>query len=901
MNLIKKKFKKLNQGNTFIIVVATLSFLAVLCASLLTAVAMCYRMKAYDINSRDNFYYLEQAMDELYAGVGGISMEHFNKAYNDVTDVIVVYDAEQKAYVTMSNDDANKLLSKLFIDGIKKDDKLQSSTIKTTLNNFLSNKYDATSNPDGINLLSVGNVVTDNSSCIIKDVVLKRTASYSTVNTYKDESKLSDSAQYVQSITTDLVISSPKFNIDFSSIENDPMFDFSMISDMGVEITGLNNKTVINGNVYAASDFYNKIDGITSVNDNLNNGVTEKSMYSGFYVDKANVSIIADRFIVPGSIAAMNCSGMIIKGSGRTDETIKSQVWTDNIVLGGYARQEGTNTNRTYAGAELEMDANVYVSDDLELNATGSKYVLNGNYYGYNNARTDERTYSKSYLSEVLDSTRYNIDDITFENGNYKYNGNVVNLPGQSHYNSSSIVVNGRESELDLSKADSVYIAGQAFVEMSKDTRPEKYAVSTGTDGSVDLSQVDENYKFTFKDEDKDNYSFNKNDPTNNKRVEDYRTRESLSVKSNQLAYIPPYELDDSDIANGNLYVKWPAMLLTQPFTYKDASGTETKITFEDIFNSSDIPVVKTVVGGEDYYFYDFSGVDEYIANAFMENYGKLFDAPAGSRSVGDYTDLYDITDWDWFKVKKIDVNVNNLYSNSAISVKQGTGNLTITGSKNSIEPLIKANADLGLGGTYASGGSASVSQVSTLTTQILDRYKKVKSYLKLDLDQAETDSLKGESTTSISPIKTYFNFDSDINDISEKLPKSNYWIISNNGDYTIKDDDGDGRVMGVVLCRGNVDFDSNVKEFHGLIVTSGKIKISNSVKIIANHEIVKAVIEECGKSNNNFHNFLDLFKKDYKVTADVPPDDDIVSMKSLSSVQYEDILQYDNWNKNVN
>ena len=60
---IKKRQKK-NQGNSFIVVVATLSFLAVLTAALLVAVALCYRLKAYDINAKDNFYYLEQAMDE---------------------------------------------------------------------------------------------------------------------------------------------------------------------------------------------------------------------------------------------------------------------------------------------------------------------------------------------------------------------------------------------------------------------------------------------------------------------------------------------------------------------------------------------------------------------------------------------------------------------------------------------------------------------------------------------------------------------------------------------------------------------------------------------------------------------------------------------------------------------
>ena len=257
MRLNRREKRKSNQGNTFIIVIATLSFLAVLATSLLVAVAVCYRMKAYDINSRDNFYYLEQAMDELYAGVGSIAMEHLNEAYNDVTNVIVVYDTNKKAYVTMDNSDANVMLDKLFMDKIKEDARLKNGTVENTLRSYVTNLYDASSNTGGIQL-SAGNVVVKDNSLSVQDVVLKRTAEYSTVNAYKDQSKMADKATYVQSITTDLVLSAPEFSIDFSSINNDPLFDFTLISDMGVEIEGLSTKTFINGNVYAANDFYNK-------------------------------------------------------------------------------------------------------------------------------------------------------------------------------------------------------------------------------------------------------------------------------------------------------------------------------------------------------------------------------------------------------------------------------------------------------------------------------------------------------------------------------------------------------------------------------------------------------------------------------------------------------------------
>ena len=132
-------------------------------------------------------------------------------------------------------------------------------------------------------------------------------------------------------------------------------------------------------------------------------------MYSGLYVDKAKVSIVADRLIVPGSIAAMNCADLSIVGSGRDEDTKKSQVWTDNIILGGYARKTGTGED-DYRGADLEMVANAYVSDDLELNSSGSNYILDGNYFGYNDSTTDNmRSFSRAYLAKVLNSSKYDI------------------------------------------------------------------------------------------------------------------------------------------------------------------------------------------------------------------------------------------------------------------------------------------------------------------------------------------------------------------------------------------------------------------------------------------------------------------------------------------------------------
>ena len=152
---------------------------------------------------------------------------------------------------------------------------------------------------------------------------------------------------------------------------------------------------------------------------------------------------------------------------------------------------------------------------------------------------------------------------------------------------------------------------------------------------------------------------------------------------------------------------------------------------------------------------------------------------------------------------------------------------------------------------------------------------------------------------TSITPINTYFDF-TKMADIELTLPRSGYKVISSTKNVKVSATK-DGKFMGVIICKGDVTFDDSVKEIHGLIVSGGKIKVDKSINFIANREIVKAVLDECGKSNEpNLKAFLSLFKHYYR-EGDPETDSTIVSMKNVSSIQYEDILGFNNWKKNVN
>lgn len=997
MRMRKNKKKTRNQGNTYIMVVATLSFLAVLVAAMLVAVALCYRLKAYDINARDNFYYLEQAMDEIYAGVGSDAMKHLNNAYDDTIEVLVFFDVKKQAYVTMDDDKANTILKNTYMKLVKDDPNYADTTAVTAhLKSFISNAYDASTNQEGV-MLSVENITKNTDDVTIKNLILKREALYSTVNTRKDSSgNVVAGDTFVQTITTDLVIGKPEFDVNFNTIDSDlsDLYEFIMVADKGVEINGVATKVNITGNIYAAADFYNKDYNITDTSDpnyitksSANgsdvkyaavssykstekryaacNGKLERSMYSGIYVNGADVIVSADRVIVPGTIAAFNSSSLIVSSSSQSKYSA-ADVWADGIVLGGYSllKQNPTEeekANETVQGSVVNMRANAYIYDDLEINAAGSDFALVGNYYGYNYASLDNRTYTdvcvkanggRTYASSVTTAAMKDGETIT----------------GQAHYNSSAILVNGEDSSLDLSSVSNMYIAGQAYIETSK--------VTTTHDKTLDESgkETSEAYQVTNKDgeleavsfktydypsmkeatatDEADNYTTNTDTVEKNKNkaadqkvtgtnVQDYRTGEAISIKSNQLAYIPTEYVTDTE---DGLYLSLPSSLRSLPI-FKD--------TWKDL---AKIPIIKTVVSGKVCYFFDFStdatqmattqgGLTTDVMNNFIAEYAQLFKVEEGkTTSTGEDYGLTDITDYDYFKIKMLSVDKEydaekgelvaktndptpgNIYSNSAISVMNGT-TVNITAKSSDVNALVAAgrainrniteqnkfiekDADKRTDGVNTNTTTqTAATMANNVTTSLQSQYKEVKWTLSATSgNPTAVNDAHSMKESDITPINYYFFFNKITEDKEFKL-NSGYKVWISDGDVNIdKDGFSDGNVKGLVICKGDVTFDTDVKSFEGLIVTGSKIIINGSVNLMANAEIVKTILRECDESqqysdpSKNHFEVCELFQQYISVYKQDSPSGAIETenTKSISAVQFEDILSFNNWKKNV-
>lgn len=338
---IKRKLKTDdNHGSSFVLVIVATTFMCILAAALLMGTLMTYKLKYYKLNSLNNFYEVETALDEIYAGVGAATNEHLYSAYTTTAELVVVYDTANQRYTTMDNDEANKLFKRLFMTGFTNDASYKSlDQLATTLQSLISNEK-STLNPNGVELIKdkLQLVYTDENgntrtqyyndkgnvsykkkgsytgknikSVTIKDVTVKREVTL----TGKDAA--TSSGTYEQSITTDIVLTEPEYNVSFdiNSTSTDSIYEYAVLADMGVEIgEDDDTETVdvsINGNIYAANDYYNK-----NYNDNEDTkvsvkyenkptttwGSTDDSVYSGIFVNgkKSSLTMLSDVIVCP--------------------------------------------------------------------------------------------------------------------------------------------------------------------------------------------------------------------------------------------------------------------------------------------------------------------------------------------------------------------------------------------------------------------------------------------------------------------------------------------------------------------------------------------------------------------------------------------------------------------------
>lgn len=1009
-----------------IMVIVALAFIGIIVGALLSAVGYSYRLKLQDLNSRDNFYYLEQAMNEVYAGVGSEVVGDMQEAYIYTVENMVEYDFATKAYVTKSKDEVQKNFEEKFMSYVKNNPLLANATIADTVESYITNDsvkldrtkiYIETEKKDPNDPAKITKIT-------IKNIVLTRTVDYE---------KNSASGTYTQTISTDIEIGEPDFDVLFNATTDDyaNIFKYSMVADMGIEVVQPGQPLTITGNVYAASDYYNKkynestyvIDasGKYTVSDSskrfesgikyevknedeygnststlesmdvythgsvtskkyhfsgLNtyynqystatkpavagsndyfDGVLERSMYSGIYVDGSNVTVMADMVIVPGTVAVMNEGTFSLYGKNGS-LTAEAELWADNIVLGGTSEKKevtkASGTEIEYAGASAILKASAYIKDDTELNAAGSNFSMNGSYYGYGDStERDERVFVPT-----VDAKNFQVEF---------YQGGELVTENRGHYNSSAIIVNGQQSTLDLAQTETIYLAGRSYIELSKDITSNETVVGEGEDAKTVVSET---YSFL-----PETNNFVTADADDTEYLRDYKTGESISLKTNQLAYIPI------------MYTGMPEAVYDSNKVFQGYFEAELHVALKDsdlfkeyfpvaVFEDYKIPCVMQEVSGKKYYYYDFAEAYDLIyyaynngkgdLNAFKTKYpsAQYFAAAFITDYVAELNDedsliaeyLTDIGDFEDLEFDAGDIilpdyelNPNvSIYSSGAITTKYDTEFEIIQSedwNQTELAALLLStnnNYDSGLdldtmeqvydGGYYESAYMLSNDleleydlvkwNLGHYDLAVADQNEAVRNAKEIEYIQKLVQN-EDFGDASITPINKFINMDvittstniipaitsGDAGANVLDLP-SGYSVWVSNGDVTIEARAEDnGAVRGIIVTKGDVFFDSSVTSFEGLIVTGGKVFITEKLaKMYSSPAICQAILRECQLTDDvNAKTVLNIFKG-YEVEENgeggniIASPTDSSEAKTIDSIDYSDVCSFNNWMKNV-
>ena len=924
-----------DHGSSFVLVIVATTFMCILASAILMGAMMTYKLKFYKLNSLNNFYEVETALDEMYAGVGAATNEHLYSAYTTTAELVVVYDTKAQAFTTLDNKSANELFKKLFMTGFVADTNYKSlKNVTDTLQSFISNEYDAVDNPDGVRL------DTSNMKLIYTDVNNKTTTQYyknnGEIKTEKQSGYENDKVQsvtfknvcvkrsvnlqgstagtYEQSITTDIVLTEPEYNVSFdtSSVSNNTLYEYAILADMGVEVGEDNdNRTTdaqVKGNIYAASDYYNKDYNDVAETKVTNKyeskpttmwGTKESSAYSGIFVNGKNstLTLNSDVVVCSGSLAAYN--GAEINLSGRT-QTL-SELWADNIVIGGKD------------GGSLKASADAYIFDDTELNAEkASLKFTQGSYFGYSYNAQDTRSLNylrqKGYLA-----TGYKL---------------------RSHFSDSAIIVNGKNSTLDLQDLNSLYIAGKSYIEFSK------IAASSVPEDDENIT-VDENADYAFT------------------TLKDYSTGQSLDVKTNQLMFLTQWSVvNNTEKVDPDTGIT--TVTLQFPKTFEaDANILDLYDDFlKDLATEGEkgVTAIKQTVSGHDYYYlYIEDGKDSSnVSNAekFAEKYYKL---------LQDYGDeisskLYNVQKYEQFQVKLVLPAEGKINASGAVTDQNNDDSLFLRASTTTTMDVATAPDNVSTGKVFTNilgnkgtdnnkkafndlkadalklAGSGTASDEEQTSTFLSYMYINMKDHLSV-LNNVDDKTKRTQNaweianytSSSVGYLSSYdkdrdtYSYDYSITPLNHYVDLAYVFsknlsiektignakdneaktIVINSGDVKLQPNNGDGSFQGIIIAGGNVRFDENVKSFRGMIITGSKLIIDHNMSISADAAFVANLLEQCSESTDEKLNTLTTkVLKNY--TSSKSEGNTEVTGASISDISYEDILVFQNWKKNV-
>ena len=371
----KNSFHKDDRGASLLAVLILMVVVSAIAVVITKITIVNIQMKEVERGTKKNFYSADAIMDDLRTGAREQAETALENAYADVLQHYVDYTSGGKNAQDVFKQNYMNGLEKYFADPMK--------TKVDTTNDEGSVVYRVA----GYDADKVKGCILDGTQrgCFVAPADPKYEIDYGAGTfTLKDVRVVYKDAQdYETTITTDLVFSTPDMNFSGQSQVKEFM-KYALIADDQINVNASN--VTVDGSVYA--------------------GV------GGIVASGNGTGVLNGRMILTRGDIVADMGSTLMVGNGN------SSIWAENIMTTGKS------------AATLNVNGNMYVADDLELNAKESKVTLQGNYYGYN--------FQKNYGAGDTVAT-----DADF---------------------SSAIMINGKSSSLNIQNLKFLLLAGRTFI-----------------------------------------------------------------------------------------------------------------------------------------------------------------------------------------------------------------------------------------------------------------------------------------------------------------------------------------------------------------------------------------------------------------------------------------------------
>ena len=827
--LFGSKNKRDDRGSAIVIVIISMALIGILASTILWASYLNYRIKVNDLKVKNSFYSAETVVEQIVAGVKkDVVSAAVNEAYQEVVsnwDALGT-DSNRESYFVMAYiEQVEKNL------GVGEAGRPANEYDRTKLEGFVDGEFWTEGNSNGFIVKDVWEdkpptfktyeenraALNGNSSMTIKNICVE----------------FYDSDGLLSIINTDIAIDVPKLRFTQAGTI-DRLYPYVLVGDDGI-VTADATTIGIDGSIYGGVDEHDK-------------GGIEIGQNSHVTVENAAYIISGGDIVIGNLDPVTNHANMINQGAELIVRDFSSNGvgYRPNIYANGLAIN----------GSHLDISGKVYVKNDLVLSGVGSNVSLAGQYFGYGNET------GTTLLGPEKDADGNDVLD---------GDGNVVQVNVNPAEQSSAIVINGKDSTVDLTGLNTLQLAGRAYVSLDDDDN----------DATIAKPHI--------------------------------LMGESISVKSNQIAYLVPPEcvgtLDGKTVIGQNpvSFATWIQMVSSLPeyaadgrdFKIVDAGKAATKLGGEMLVNYGIGNITADDLSGVDpdniseamtrlngvagtrgvrflykpekaqvylYLIMDKTNAEQYFASYYNVNSNKTsldsyFNQYASGgiklkENVQGYTvvgnSMVSVTDaasGDNIKTNKDGENLVQLLSSVTLSEDEEGDGEGGEGDEQPIDPDAYREVSDNITNIES---VKTVDELNQLIAQCISNYENLNRNL-MEEDTGHYNTVfenlvvleaPADSGEGVVGLRDYLNNHSGKVEFKTSDGLKAVLVDATGGSYTVADSK-----LRLVVAIGDVEVKSN---FQGLIIASGKITVADNVTCKKDGEGVYSVLQAPNTIDSN-------------------------------------------------